>query len=146
MPALRNRKHLLVRTAPSEEAYTPHPRRIEPPVYPGPPDRYRHATALRDALTGAQREAEANREAVGILVHGAQAGLYVEFESPPDVALKLESLEDRRRGIEVVAVRRVRAAPEEPTVQLATAFVPDGALKHFFRSIPAVRGRKDAER
>ena len=132
MPAPRNRKHLLVRTAPSPEEYSPHPRKIEQPVFAGPPDRQRHAGALRNALTEAQREAEAAREAVGISVHGAQPGLYLEFESPPAVELKLESLEDRRRGIEIVAVRRVRIAPGEPTVQLATVFVPDGALKHFF--------------
>jgi hypothetical protein len=30
-------------------------------------------------------------------VHGAQLGLYVEFESPPGIELKLESLENRRR-------------------------------------------------
>ncbi len=32
----------------------------------------------------------------------------------------------------MVAVGRVPAGPEEPTVELATAFVPDGALTHFF--------------
>jgi hypothetical protein len=46
--------------------------------------------------------------------------------------MKLESLEDRRQGIELVAVQRVAAGPEEPVVQLATVFVPDGSLKHFF--------------
>jgi hypothetical protein len=132
MPAPRNRKHLLVRAAPSSEAYRPHPRKIEQPVFAGPPDRRRHAGALRDALTEAQREAEAAREEVGIFVHGAQPGLYIEFESPPGVELKLESLEDRRRGIEIVAVRHVPPAPGKPTVQVATVFVPDGALKHFF--------------
>ncbi|MEW5704947.1 MAG: S8 family peptidase [Pseudomonadota bacterium] len=83
-------------------------------------------------MTEARRQAEANREAVDISVHGAQPGLYVEFESPPGVDLKLESLEDRRRGIEVVAVRRVPVEPEAPPTQFATVFVPDGALRHFF--------------
>jgi len=132
MPAPRNRKHLLVRTAPSSEAYRPHPRKIEQPVFVGPLDRQRHASALRNALTEAQQEAQANREATDISVHGAQPGLYVEFQSPPGVELKLESLEDQRRGIELVAVRRLAAGSGEPTVQLATVFVPDGALKHFF--------------
>ena len=132
MPAPRNRKHLLVRTEPSAKAYTPHPRKIEQPAYAGPPDQQRHAAALRDALMEAQRQAEANRAAVDISVHGAQPGLYVEFESPPGVDLKLESLEDRRRGIEMVAVRRGPADPEGLAVQFATVFVPDGALRHFF--------------
>ena len=132
MPAPRNRKHLLVPTGPSVEAYRPHPRKIEQPVYAGPPDRQRHAAALRDALAQAQRQAEADRAAVDIAVHGAQPGLYVEFESPPGVELKLESLENRRRGVEIVAVRRAPVAPESPVVQFATVFVPDGALRQFF--------------
>ncbi|MDG4601479.1 MAG: S8 family peptidase [Defluviicoccus sp.] len=132
MPAPRSRKHILVPTPPSAEAYTPHQRVIKLPPYAGPPDRQRHAAALREALTEAEREAEADRTAIGIAVHGAQPGLYVEFESPPGVELKLESLEDRRRGIEMVAVRRVAMRSDEPAVQVATVFVPDGALKHFF--------------
>ncbi|GGO12802.1 hypothetical protein GCM10007972_18210 [Iodidimonas muriae] len=149
MPAPRNRKHLLVRAAPSSEVYRPHDRKIPPPIIPAPPDRRRHAAALRDALTAAQQEGEANREAADIAVHGAEPGLYVEFESPPDVDLKLESLEDRRRGIELVAVRRSPAAPDEPTTQLATVFVPDGALKHFFdrfRQYTEERTKKDQPR
>ncbi len=65
-------------------------------------------------------------------VHGAEPGVYIQFESPPGVEMKLESLEDRRQGIELVAVQRVAAGPEESVVQLATVFVPDGSLKHFF--------------
>jgi len=79
-------------------------------------------------LTQAQAESEASRTATDITVHGAEPGLYVEFESPPGVDLKLESLEDRRRGIELVAFHR----EQEPVVQFGTVFVPDGALRHFF--------------
>lgn len=132
MPAPRNRKHIFVPTAPPAEEYRPHPRKIEQPPYSGPPDRRRHAAALREALAEAQRQAKANRAAIGISVHGAQPGLYIEFESPRGVDLKLESLEDRRRGIEVVAVRRTTADVEGPLIQFATVFVPDGALRHFF--------------
>ena len=133
MPAPRNRKHLLVQTAPTAEPYTPHPRKIEDPVYLGPPDRNRHAIALQNALAQAQQEAVDNRAASSISVHGAQPGLYVEFESPPDIELKLESLENRNRGIETVAVRNVRLESDDHTVQLATVFVPDGKLSHFFK-------------
>ncbi|HLH12723.1 MAG TPA: S8 family peptidase [Methylovirgula sp.] len=65
-------------------------------------------------------------------VHGAEPGVYIQFESAPGVEMKLESLEDRRQGIELVAVQRIAAGPEEPIVQLATVFIPDGSLKHFF--------------
>ena len=131
MRAPRNRRHLQVRTPPATEAYTPHARRIAPLEFAGPPNRRRHAATLRDALSQAQRESRTSRDALGISVHGAEPGLYIQFESPPDVDLKLESLEDRRRGIELVAVQTLRPT-EGPTGQLATVFVPDGALKHFF--------------
>lgn len=131
MPAPRNRRHLLVSTAPSVEAYTPHPRRIELPPIEGPKNRRRHAATLKAALKEAREESAENRESIGVVVHGAEPGLYIQFESPPGIELKLQSLEDRRKGIELVAVQVVLPNPDEPPVQLATVFVPDGALTHF---------------
>jgi hypothetical protein len=130
MPAPRNRKHLLVRAPPSTEAYTPHPRKIEPPPIPGPKNRRQHAAALKAALQQAERETAQEREALGITVHGAEPGLYIQFESVPGIALKLDSLEDKRKGIELVAVQTIER-PGQPAVQLATVFVPDGKLPHF---------------
>jgi hypothetical protein len=130
MAAPRNRKHLLVRTPPSREEYTPHPRMIVPPSVPGPRNRRQHASALRAALLQADRETRKERDGLGISVHGGEPGLYIQFESPPGVELKLDSLEDRRKGIELIAVQNIER-PEQPQVQLATVFVPDGQLKHF---------------
>src|SRR5713101_1823601 len=130
MPAPRNRKHLLVRTSPSTEEYTPHPRKIVVPPVPGPKSRRQHASALKAALGDADRENRRERDELGIAVHGAEPGLYVQFESTPGVELKLESLEDRRKGIELVAVQTIERADQRP-VQLATVFVPDGKLTHF---------------
>lgn len=62
-------------------------------------------------------------------MHGAEPGLYVQFESPPGVGLKLESLEDRRQKIELVAVQS--AGTENEKIQLATVFIPEGKLRHF---------------
>lgn len=128
MPAPRNRKHLFVRTPPSTEAYRPHPRKITLPPFAGPGNRARHAGALTAALATAQRESRGSREALNISVHGAEPGLYVLFESPPNVELKLESLEHRGKGIELVAVQEFG----DPPVQLATVFIPEGELKYFF--------------
>src|SRR5260370_5340905 len=104
MPAPRNRRHILIRTPPRREDYTPHARRIELAAPPAPPNRRRHAGALKTSLRGAQREAEERRQATDIEVHGAQPRLYLVFESRPGVELKLESLEYRTSGIELVAV------------------------------------------
>jgi hypothetical protein len=130
MAAPRNRKHLLVRTPPSTEAYTPHPKKIEPPLIPPPRNRRQHAATLRAALQQAERETAQEREELGITVHGAEPGLYIQFESAPGVELKLDSLEDKRKGIELVAVQTA-AQPGQPPIQLATVFVPDGELPHF---------------
>lgn len=131
MPAPRNRRHLFVRTPPATEAYTPHTRRIEPAAFPRPTDRPRHAEILKTAIVQAEQETRENRDALGVSVHGAEPGLYVQFESPPGAQLKLESLEDRRKGIELTAVQSLTRGPEEAPVQLATVFIPDGQLKHF---------------
>jgi hypothetical protein len=148
MPAPRNRKHLLVRTPPSTEAYTPHPRKIELPPIPAPRNRRQHAAALRTAIQQAEREASEEREELGITVHGAEPGLYIQFESVPGVELKLESLEDKRKGIELVAVQTVEKR-EQPPVQLATVFVPDGKLTHFvtrFQQYAAEKTKKGEPR
>lgn len=128
MPAPRNRKHLVVPTPPNTEEYRPHPRKIETRPVPEPANRQRHAEALQTALADAERRAQAERAALNISVHGAEPGLYITFESLPDVDLKLESLEHRRLHIELVAVQEFG----DPPVQLATVFVPEGALRHFF--------------
>lgn len=130
MPAPRNRRHILVRAAPGHEDYTPHPRRIVPAALPVPVNRRRHAAALKASLRDAHQEAQERRQAADIEVHGAEPGLYVEFDSQPGVDLKLESLEDRRQGIELMAVTRQLAADGTVT-ERATVFVPDGAVKHF---------------
>ncbi len=131
MAAPRNRKHLLVPTPPRPEDYRPHPRKIRPPTYHGPANRKAHADALRDSLTAISEESEAARQATRIVVAGAPSGITVEFESPPGFDLKLQSLENKQKGIELLNVRYVSTDAGDP-VQLATVFIPDGALKHFF--------------
>src|SRR5262245_14585217 len=131
MPAPRNKKHLLVPNPPSSESYTPHPKKIEQPTFAGPQDRRRHARALRRELSTAEREAQEAREALDITVQGAEPGLYIQFESPPGVDLKLESLENRKQGIELVAVQR-RAEAEGP-VESSAFFVDASAEEHAER-------------
>jgi len=133
MPASRNRRHIIVPTPPSTEAYTPYGRKIEPPRFQRPGNRQQHADRLKEALAQAQREAAESQSALGITVHGAEPGLYIQFESPPDIGLKIESLENKKLGIELVAVQFVSREPELPPLQRATVFVPDGALKHFVK-------------
>lgn len=126
MPAPRNRKHVLVKKAPTTEEYKGRsaPRK---PIAP-PPDRAAHARHLRASL---QDVITATREAasrVDPAVAGVVAGTYVRFESRPGIELKLDSLENRAKGIELVAVGLTR---EDRGSESATVFVPEGALDHF---------------
>jgi hypothetical protein len=131
MPADRNRRHIDVVSPPKTEDYTPHGRKIPAPTIPSPPDRRKHARHLRAALLQAEQEAVDAREASEISVHGAHPGLYIQFQSAPGVELALNTLEDQRRGIEIVAVQTRPPGIGRLAVQLATVFVPHGKLKHF---------------
>src|SRR5690348_16731278 len=108
MAAPRNRPHLFVESAPTADPYRPHARAIIPKDFPRPQNRKAHARSLRNELKAAREEVDGARESVDVEVAGAKPGYYIEFESPPDVELKLESLENRRSGIELVAVRSRR--------------------------------------
>lgn len=150
MSAPRNRKHILVPGPPSTEAYKPYGRKIEITRPEPPTSRAKHGKALERSLRAAVVEAEKRREEAGIEVHGAVPGLYVQFESQPDVPLQLASLEDARQGIELVAVSHAQSDEAEPRrVERATVFVPDGKVKHFlkrFESYAKTTPKKKGER
>jgi hypothetical protein len=137
MPAPRNRRHILVPGKPSAEAYTPHLLAILPKPLPIPTGgRAAHGARLKSALLRAERDAAARRAHGGIEVHGAEPGLYVEFESAPGIRLNVSKLENRRKQIEVVAVSEdavARRGAPNTFVERATVFVPDGELKHFVK-------------
>lgn len=139
MAAPRNRKHIIVPRPPSAEAYQPHGRKIEPRKSAPPVSRTKHGRALKKALVAAVDEAHRRRVAAGFDVHGAEPGLYVQFESRPGIPLNLSSLEDAGQGIELVAVSHAeKAEPEVPeaesrSVECATVFVPEGKVKHFLK-------------
>lgn len=133
MAAKRDRRHVRVANPPESESYTPHPRRITQKPLPIL-DRAEHARNLLDLLQAASREAKARRAAASVpLIEGAEPGTYLEFESPPGVKLKLDSLEDRRgkkRPIELVAVK------DRPDGgQSAVVFVPQQKSENFNKKI-----------
>jgi hypothetical protein len=123
----RDRPHILIRKPATPERYTPHlflPAIKSPP---SPRDRKAHARELKRAIEDARKEAQARRASAGFAITGAAPGIYVQFESQPGFALKLESMESARQGIELVAVQ------ETAGIQRATVFVPDGSIKHFVK-------------
>lgn len=139
-------------TAPAVEGYLPHPRTITPTPRPTP-DRPARGEALAKALEDAVVAAAQRRTDAGFTVHGAAPGLYVQFESEPDVPLALESLESASQHIELVAVSHAQT-PETPPrrIERATVFVPEGNVKHFLerfeayaRATPKIKGEKRYE-
>lgn len=132
MAAPRNRRHILVREDARAESFTPPRRKIDIPSPPVPGDRRAFASRLHDALETARQESQQARDAISIDVHGATTGLYIQFESVAGFDLKLESLENKAKGIELVAVQALDQPGGQPPIQLATVLVPDDALGHFF--------------
>ena len=131
MTAPRNRRHILVGAAPQPEPFTPHPRRITPQAFTRPSDRPQHAAALRSALEAADTEAVELRQQTPLAVEGSHPGRYIEFEGPPGVDLKIDSLDLRGSGIEVVNVHPRREGDQTEFAQRAVVFIPDGRLSEF---------------
>lgn len=133
--AERNRLHILVQARAQAEAYRPPPRRISGPKLPVPEDPLAHGHRLRQGLVAAEEQGRVRREQHDIEVQGAVDGIYVSFESFPDVHLALESLDPRRGKLhpELVAVREIESGDQ--IVEEATVFVPDGKLGYFLRQL-----------
>lgn len=91
-------------------------------------DRASHAQRLLANLEEVRNEARERREIAKAVALPAKRGVNVVFESEPGFDLELKSLEDRRQGIQLVAVRE---PPETGDVTLATLYVPDGKLGAF---------------
>src|SRR5262245_51243763 len=84
-------------------------------------DRAQHASKLSSELAtavGQGRAAAAERAPVSGAGGEHDGGFYLEFTltSGPNTAEALQSLEDRKKGIELVAVRRPSAGTDEQTI------------------------------
>ena len=92
-------------------------------------DRQQHAEKLLDQLAKIQ-EKESNvvsqQKAIGLDVGH---GIYISFESEPDLDLKFESLEFQSSGIELCAIKQFECKT------VATVFVPEGKLDLFLNKI-----------
>ena len=61
----------------------------------------------------------------------------MEFESPPGVDLKLESLESKQSGIQLIAVKREPWGQDGLLIEKATVFIPEGKVGHFLSRFEA---------
>jgi hypothetical protein len=136
MPAPKNRRHIFITVPAQVDPFTSR-RTGRARPFERPQDPAAHVARLQAGLIEAQRETRARREAVAAQVEGGEPGIFLEFEAPPGVDLKLESLESKRSGIQLVGVTLEPSAPNEPPVEKATVFIPEGKLAHFLSRFEA---------
>lgn len=134
MAAPRDRRHIDVPETKTSTGFCPPPREIPEKLPPSPVSRRAHGEALQRALGVAIEQAHERRQAAPVQLPDATPGLYVRVESPPDVALNLESLEARRSKIELVAVQE-SVVEGDKTIEHATVFVPENKVGHFTKRI-----------
>lgn len=133
----RDRKHFILPDAKAEK-YVPHQQVIRPKRVPAPSDPVAHAQRLRKALTDAQLALLAIKgRAPAVIAESSAEGMYLEFDGFPVHELKLESLEAKRSGIELLSVTR-----DAKNVEHATVFVPEKKLSHFLKRVDAYETEK----
>ena len=107
-----------------------------------PPSRVRqtHAQSLENKFGSAWKKAEAISSHHRAVSLPSRRGTYLEFEGSPGYDLNTKSLEDKRRGIRLLNVRKL-ASPDEPEMQLerATVFIPKGRESYFLKKIQAYK-------
>lgn len=129
-PGGERRRHLFVEGRARGHKFTPprgRGRRFTTPQR----DRVSHAERLIRQLALIRQKGEAvtvERRAAGL---STDFGLVIEFASDPDFALKADSLEKRRSGIQLLNVRRRTVSNETGStseVEMATVRIPFGKL------------------
>lgn len=135
----RNLPHLRIEGGGEPERYTRPPRVVPTPPLPDR-NRHQHADALIAAIgeaIAAGRQELATREP-GI-AEGAP-GFYLDVEMPPGEVSAVERLDNRKKHIEVVAVR---VGGEGKPIE-ATVFVPEAAEIYFQDKVSAYRDAETA--
>lgn len=141
MPELpRNLPHIYLRGSGRPEPYITRRRARGRPLPPR--DRRVHAETLGSAIAQALSVAESRRAERDPNLQAGTPGFYLEFEIPNGAEIAAELLENRRKQIELVALRPASEAESA----LATVFVPDSAVDHFPEKIEQYRTQTTAPR
>jgi hypothetical protein len=130
----RNRPHLHVEGRGQNEPYTSP--RLSIQGLPPPRARAAHAARLKQAVEQAVEQARVRLAAREKGVAEGTPGFYLQFELPIEHQHAVDSLENKPKAIELVAVRPV--AEGHDTVS-ATVFVPERAADFFDKRIEAYR-------
>ena len=133
----RNRPHLYMEGGGKNEPYTS-PRLVLTGL---PPARARgaHAARLKRAVDNAIAQARVHIAAREDGIAEGEAGFYLQFDIPVDHQAAIDSLENKNKEIELVAVR---PAAEGDTTLSATVFVPEASADFFDKRIEAYRDKE----
>jgi hypothetical protein len=125
--------HIELRTPPLSERFTT-PQSARSSVSLPARNRAEHGARLKEELQRASEQAEeiiaARKDITPV-----ERGIYIEFESDPGFSLQLDSLDNRRSGIELVAVSHIEPSEGQQDVVKATVFVREGRLEVFLKKI-----------
>ena len=137
----RDRPHLHVEGGGATEPYARPPRKITPRPLPAR-DREAHAQALETAIAdaiAAARQRLADREPA---IAEGLPGFYLEIEVQVAEAGVIDQLADRRKKMEVVAVREGPPPVEGAAASIAaTVFVPLAAENYYQEKVDQYRSR-----
>ena len=130
----RNRPHIYLEGGGREQSFTS-PRQ---PHTGKPPARARaaHAARLGRAIGAAIAAARQQRAAQQDAPLDGEPGFYLQFDIPVDHRDALDGLENRPKGIEIVAVAPIT---QDTEVVQTTVFVPERAADHFVQKVTQYR-------
>ncbi len=103
-----------------------------------PPDRDRiaHARYLEEQIGQAIQQANQILNSRDSQLATGVPGFYLEFQIKSEETIALKSLENRKKKIELVAVRKI---PDREDMVLATVFVPESAQDYFLKKVAQYR-------
>jgi hypothetical protein len=133
--ATDRRIHIVLGATGQAEPYRSRPGRGPSRHLPGR-DRRTHGTSLLAQINTVREQLRERQREPLVVGIAAPAGAYLEFRGEPNFDLVFESLDVRRSGIELRAVRTVDG------VTSAVVYVPEGKTAHFVRQIEAYLTRQ----
>lgn len=138
----RNLPHLYLSGNGKSEDYTFKGGGGGKPSKPPVRDREDHATYLKQSLNQAINEAKQNLDLRNPEIAVGIPGFYLEFQVHSD-SNAFESLEDKAKGIELVAVRK---SLEAENMLDATVFMPETAMDHFQSKVEKYRTEETSKK
>ncbi|WP_438033752.1 S8 family peptidase [Sorangium sp. So ce204] len=122
------RRHLLLTGTSAAEPYTS-PQQGGGETRLPPVDPAHHGNALKKQLERVRKDLRARDTRHDAIAVEARRGVYLEVASASGFDLALQSLEDRRAGVELAATRT------QTGVTYATVYVPSGQLGYFEKKV-----------